>query len=219
MIGWMILLPGERKPNCPVPVGPWPAILPQDVALQEDVYGIRWNHPPHGQAKVIDGLTFHGYAGDTLKRQACFWSHFHLWRRCVLDDEPTLILESDAVFTRRFDPAEIDAPMLGVISLNDPRGSTRKAGWYHDYLHECRTRHLPFAEVPWVDTDNTIPQGLPGHSAYVLFPWFAREIIEGIQRRGAMPNDAAVCRQWYPGKLGCITNYATKVTGRPSTLA
>lgn len=195
------------------------AIVPEQVALQERTFTeIRWNHPETGE-RVIGGLRFHAYSGDHLKRKACFWSHFHLWRRCVMDDQPKLIMESDAVFTRPFHPAEIDedhAETFGMISLNDPRGATRKADDYHTQLAK-RTEHLRVCQVPWIDARD-VPQGLPGHSAYVLQPWFAAELIEGIKLRGAMPNDATACRQFFPGKLGCLTSYATKVSGRPSTL-
>src|SRR5690606_11768388 len=120
---------------------------------------------------IIAGLCFHAYSGDTMKRQACFWSHFHLWRRCVLDNEPTLILESDAVFTRNFDPDELDGCPYDIVSLNDPRGATRKAHDYHQQI-QARSHYAHVIGAPWVDEDHTIPQGLPGMSAYVIWPWF-----------------------------------------------
>lgn len=200
-------------------VSKFPALLPRDVALQEEIYGVRWNHPHKGR-RIIDGLTFHAYRSrDPLARQACFWSHYHLWRRCVFDAAPTMILESDAVFTRPFDPAELDGCPFGMVSVNDPRGATRMPKSYHAMLQASRPMFgREIAEVPAIDV-HEIPQGLPGHSAYVLQPWFAQELIDKVLELGAMPNDALANRQWFPRKLGCLTNYATVVSGRPSTLS
>lgn len=217
---WVIALDGENIEHLRGRgVARWHALRPEDVELNLSIYKLRWNHPLHGYAQIIDGLMFHGYSGDTLKRQACFLSHWHLWRRCVTDDTPTLVLESDALFLRDFDPDELDPWDFGIVSLNDPRGATRLAGHYHQCLQAHDPYEEPVAEAPWVDPDLTIPQGLPGMSAYVILPWFAKELLAKVDQVGAMPNDALCNQQWFPDSLGCLTTYATKVNGRPSTLA
>lgn len=197
------------------------AYTPDGADNMERGYGILWNHPTTGYA-IIDGLRFNAYSGDWRKRRACFWSHYDLWEIVADETSPWLILESDAVFTRRFDPAELDGCPYGMVSLNDPRGATRLAPKYHFILqYHAATGGLAqngLLFAPWVDEDVTIPQGLPGHSAYVLFPWFAKELLAKVAQVGAMPNDALANKQWFPGKLGCLTRYATKVSGRPSTL-
>lgn len=196
----------------------FPAVRPEDVADVARESKSPWVMPEHGRL-YIDGLCFHAYKNrDPLARQACFWSHATLWRRCSLGDEPFLILESDALFIRHFDPAELDDCGFGMVSLNSPHGATRKADIYSDALTTAYMAGDNVVEVPWVDQKDT-PQGLPGHSAYVLFPWFAAELLAKAEQVGAMPNDALACRQFFPGKLGCITKYATKVSGRPSSLA
>lgn len=205
-----------------------------EFAMAELEYlGLKWTWPLTGSA-TIDGLTCHAYkTRDHRARVSCFLAHYGLWNFCVRSGTTLLILESDAQFTRFFDPAELDAyEEYGMISLNDPRGATRKAHVYHSSMlqastrlitklpdGEVRFRHSMIVEAPWVDDDRTIPQGLPGHSAYVIQPWFAHKLCTIARINGAMPNDALANKQWFPGKLGCLTNYATRVNGRPSTLA
>lgn len=205
------------------------AILPVPVEAAERelaAAGLRWTWPLHGTATIAN-LTCHAYkTRDNRARISCFLAHANAWLLCDRSEEPVAVFEDDALFTRFFDPAELDAyEQYGMISLNDPRGATRQAKRYHFELQHGRCcdddEHAPrdVIGVPWVDDDSKTPQGLPGHSAYVLQPWFARELLQKVQQLGAMPNDALANRQWFPGKLGCLTRYATKVSGRPSTLA
>lgn len=182
--------------------------------------GLRWVHPDYGRT-IIDGLTFTPYkTRDIRARISCFLAHFSLWMMCEMADEPFLVLESDALFTRRFDPAELDFCNYGMVSINDPRGATRRASEFHGYLHSCAIEcKADVVHVPFVDSNLAIPQGLPGHSAYVIDPAFAAKLTAKAYAVGAMPNDALANRQWFVGELGCLTRYATKTSGRPSAIA
>lgn len=42
----------------------------------------------------------------------CFYSHYHLWKKCVELDEPIMIFEDDAVLTRDFIPVDWDGVLL-----------------------------------------------------------------------------------------------------------
>lgn len=181
-----------------------------------------WNYPETGE-RIIGGLRCHAYKGrNPLARQACFYSHLALWHLCAEGTEPIIVLESDAVFTRFFDPAELDNydDHFGMISLNDPRGATRKAREYHETIQRdaCDERWRDVVEIPWIDAYE-VPQGLPGHSAYYILPSFARRLIDKANELGGMPNDTLACKQWFPRELGCLTSYVTKVSGRPSSLS
>lgn len=192
----------------------WSAVTPDQVAALEIAFSIHWTYPDHGQATLY-GLRCHSYKGDASKRRAVFWSHFTAWKQCVDLDQAVIVLESDALFIRAFDPETKLDPRFGMVSLNDPRGATRLAGLYHHRLQEAKALIVP---VPWVDAQD-VPQGLPGHSAYALEPWFARELIAKAHAIGAWPNDALACKQFFPaGQLGCLRHYATKTSGRPSTI-
>lgn len=181
--------------------------------------GLGWNYPTVGW-KTIQGLTCHAYQTRDLRaRISCFLAHHFAWRMAVNFDKPVLVMESDCEWVREWDPEILDHPQFGMVSLNSPLRATRQAVRYHVALQEARTQGLSVCEVPWIDPDLRVPQGLPGHSCYVIHPWFAPELLKKAEQVGAMPNDALACRQWFPGKLGCVTEYFTKVTGRPSLLA
>ena len=84
---------------------------------------------------------------------------------------------------------------------------------YHSILQNQQGYVLP---VPSIDQD-TVPQGLPGHSAYYIEPSLARRMLELVREFGAWPNDAIMCRQLLPSRLGCIRDYCTRVQGTVST--
>lgn len=198
----------------------FPAITPDRVPALEHNYRVSWTYPDHGSATLY-GLKCHAYSGDKMKRRAIFWSHMLCWEFCAVRDEPIIVLESDAVFTDplRLQDLEGDYP-YGMISLNDPRGATRRANAYHRAIQQIRETggRETTVEVPSID-DLSVPQGLPGHSAYYLRPTFARELLANVSAIGAWPNDALVNKQFFPGLLGCLTNYVTRVSGRKSNVA
>ena len=147
---------------------------------------------------------------DNNKRIAAAQSHYMLWRKCVTLDRPIMILEHDAIFTKRFDLSILEWwPGEGAISINDPRGATFNADFYDSKLRNG------INEVPLV-TGNDVPQGLPGHSAYVIYPHAAREVMKLQDEIGWWPNDAIMCRQLCPW-IRCYKPYLTKCQGIKST--
>ncbi len=153
------------------------------------------------------GLTLTAYKNrDVRARIACAQSHYQLWQHCVTMDQTICILEHDAVFTRRFDIIDFAG---GVMSLNDPVGATFRAEEYDRAL-------IPGENpVPWV-ADRTIPQGLPGNSAYIIKPWAAQQLIDAQHSIGWWPNDAIMCRQLFDW-LRVAKPYYTRVQGLAST--
>ena len=145
---------------------------------------------------------------DNNKRIAAAQSHYKLWKHCVGINEPIMILEHDAIFTHKFE-APSTTLNVGAYSINDPKGATFKSKDYSNKVKEG------FNTVPWVAPEN-IPQGLPGHSAYVITPWAARDIIEKQDSIGWWPNDAIMCKQlceW----LYVYKPFFTKTQGTKST--
>ena len=82
-------------------------------------------------------------------------------------------------------------PGEGAVSINDPIGATFSAKEYDSRLHNG------INEVPWL-TGNDVPQGPPGHSAYVIYPQAAREVMKLQDEIGWWPNDAIMCKQLCP---------------------
>lgn len=172
---------------------------------------IQWNYP--WTQEVIDlqtGLRKTPYeTADPKKRMACFMSHYRLWKKCVEDNEDLIVLEHDAKFIRKLDIDLQRETSYDVVSLNDPRGATRKAALYDELIQKHRD-DKPVVTVPWIDDYNT-PQGLPGNSAYYITPRGAEKLLSLVKEYGAWPNDAIMNKQLMPRMLGCLKNYVTVV--------
>lgn len=178
------------------------------AVTSDSIFEISWSWPQRKKAVCEKTkLTLTAYKNaDIRKRIACAQSHYLLWKKCIELDETILILEHDAIFTKRFEPFDFDG---GICSINSPINATFNADLYDHLLIEGVN------EVPWV-ADRTIPQGLPGNSAYMIKPWAARELIDLQDTIGWWPNDAIMCRQLCPW-LRCYKPYFTQVQGIKST--
>jgi len=181
-----------------------------DATTPETIFPVAWTWPTGKKITCSKtNLLLKPYKTyDNNKRIAAAQSHYRLWKMCEAMNESIMILEHDAIFTRQFtQPKQFDG--IGAYSINDPRGATFKSKEYHSALTEG------FNSVPWVASKN-IPQGLPGHSAYVITPWAARDITQKQDSIGWWPNDAIMCSQlceW----LYVYTPYFTKTQGIKST--
>ena len=190
-----------------------------NVIDQFKEHNLKWNYPwTKGHLDIQSGLYKTPYeTAEPSKRMACFMSHYRLWKQCAEEQEEYMILEHDAIFTRRLDLKEL-IDKHNIISLNDPRGATRKSAVYHNMLHQGRWSHaVTVMYAPWIDENRQIPQGLPGNSAYYITPIGARTLIELVRHFGAWPNDAIMCKQLMPRMLGCLTDYATTIQPSIST--
>jgi len=187
------------------------ASTPATVDREMDLHGLVWTYPWEGTSEAA-GMTLHRYVTRNRKaRMACFMSHYRLW--LMARKEPILILEDDALFTRRFDPTPLLESDFGIIGINDPRGATR----LDDVFHACvQAKAQEIQPVPWID-DPHIPQGLAGASAYLMKPAGAKLAIDAAREYGAWPNDALLCKQLVPG-LGVTRTYFTTIQNTPSTL-
>jgi GR25 family glycosyltransferase involved in LPS biosynthesis len=176
--------------------------------VPETMWNVNWKWPY--TKKTIcptTGMTLKAYKTyDMTKRIAAAGSHYALWQECVRVNEPIMILEHDAIFVRQFKPFEFEG---GAISINNPDHATFNWKLYNELDNSGEQ------EVPWV-ADKSIPQGLPGHSAYIIKPEAAKEIIQLQEVIGWWPNDAIMCKQLCPW-LRSYKPYFTKVQGIKST--
>jgi GR25 family glycosyltransferase involved in LPS biosynthesis len=181
--------------------------------LMRDLF-IKWNYPWKGEEYDMKaGVKKTAYqTANPLRRVGCFLSHYLLWKRCAEQDEPIIVLEHDAIFIKPFDETAFMKAECDIISINDPRGATRKAQEYHDIL---QSKAQTIQRVPTID-DLMIPQGLPGNSAYIIKPSGAKKMLELVKEYGAWPNDALMCKQLIQ-TLASSKVYYTKVQGIPST--
>ena len=119
-----------------------PAVTPETLqpALQSFSKKITdWTWPVKPGTQKIDlrsGLKVHAYgAKDQKKVVACLLSHMNVWRFCLMINTPIMVLEHDAIFTRKFDYQEMPPGWEKrncVIGLNNPLGATRKAHLYYE---------------------------------------------------------------------------------------
>ena len=183
----------------------FPATTEEDVVKEFKARRIKWNYPwSTGVLDIQTGLFKSPYETKVpQRRMACFMSHYRLWEKAL--KEPIFVFEQDAIFVRPFSEVEVANTGFDIVSLNDPRGATRRAQAYHELIRE----HV-VTEAPWLD-DQRIPQGLPGNSAYYITPDGAQKLHKLVERYGAWPNDAIMCKQLMRKKLGCLGNYVTSL--------
>lgn len=210
------LIESSRSVNNEFEITKFDAITPDRVISLMNLHNLKWNYPM--SEPVLDmqtGLWKHPYVtAVTEKRIACFLSHYLLWQKCAKSEEGMFIFEHDAEFIEQVDVGMLNKSSFDIIALNDPRGATRKSS---DYYQAVKLK-LPekVVPVPKIDQDQ-IPQGLPGNSAYFIKPEGAIKLLKLVSNYGAWPNDAIMCRQLMPKKLGIVTRFNTKVQGVEST--
>jgi len=178
----------------------------------------KWTYPKSPAETKIDlksGMKITGYrATDYTKVVACLVSHMRLWRMATELNETIIILEHDAEFTTKFDMQEIKQVFNGgVLGLNSPIGATRKAAVYDKLTRTNAINGL--CDSPWID-EKHIPQGIAGNSAYVIKPEAAQHLLDKVNEIGMWPNDALMCKQFFPW-LQQAYPYYTKVQGVKSS--
>ena len=199
-----------------------------------------WPYKPGDvRLDIKSGLRVSPYgAKDWRKVLACLLSHMQCWRWSIITNSPVMILEHDAIFTRKFDYTvfsnllDIDSKFDGVIGLNNPLGATRRANTYYSEIEKgcyekgkkLQTQQTEDGDLgtllipaPYVEDDRTIPQGIAGNSAYIIHPSAAATLFTLIDHHGMWPNDALMCNQLMPGRLMQAFPYYTTVQGVKST--
>ena len=198
------------------------ATVPEYLSHHWDLYldSISWKYPLHdSKLDLLTGLVLKAYPTiDIRKRKSCLVSHVRLWNLCIQLNEPIMILEHDAYFTRKIEYDYIkDRFTGGVLGLNSPLKATRLSGKFHE---QVVSQHNPsdkftIMETPWIDSKE-VPQGLAGNSAYIIKPFAAKALLNRMKDIGAWPNDALMCKQQFPW-LQVIYPYFTEVQGLKST--
>lgn len=215
-----------------------PAVTPEtlDVELKSFRKTIKdWTYPYKPGDSRIDiksGMTLSAYnAKDYLKVVSCLVSHMKCWRMSLMLNTTLVVLEHDAIFTKKFDLFNDiygSGRDTSIIQLNNPLGATRKSQTFYDGLqlqltetgndNEVKEGYTRLLDAPWVDTDRVSPQGLAGNSAYVMNPGPAFKLFKLIDEHGLWPNDAIMCKQLLgEGILKVAYPHYTKLQGVAST--
>jgi GR25 family glycosyltransferase involved in LPS biosynthesis len=185
-----------------------------------DADSVNWTYPLSEQQDRLDigtGMYLRHYrAKEPKKVIACMVSHMLAWDMVFQKNEAMIVFEHDALVMRKITEEKLTEETFkgGIIGLNDPRGATRKS---YDY-HEKVSQKQGIQNVPKVDkpSDPPLPSGLAGNSAYYITPFAAKALLDKVAEVGMWPNDALMCRQFFPW-LQVIYPYLTKVQGVVST--
>ena len=202
--------------------------------LKDNNKQVRYTWPIHTAQDGLDistGLYKRAYgAKDWRKVASCAISHMRLWQHCVDINEPILILEHDAYFSEFFTykrlamaGSEHHSPDSmqwtgGICGINNPIGATRKSKIFFDKVKLQLQGKEGLTLAPYVDesSDLPLPSGLAGNSAYVIKPWAAKKLLEKTAEVGIWPNDALMCRQFFPW-LQVSYPFYTTIQNTPST--
>ena len=193
---------------------PFQQTSPETVEDHAGIFGdISWNYPINNEVATDKelGINLKAYrTNDYRKVFACTLSHARLWLECVNSKQDIMILEHDAVFTRKFEEFQWEG---GVLGLNDPRRATHSSLIYHNLASLREGVH----SAPWVSSYTAMPQGLAGNSAYIIKPKFADMLLMKLKEKGGWPNDAIMCKQFFPMQLKIVYPYYTTIQGIKST--
>ena len=197
------------------------ATVPRQIKrhLEEiDMGDVVWTYPLTKEEDGLDiktGLYLRHYPTKKISnRTACMVSHMRLWHKCATHyKRPIIILEHDAIFTRKFvfEPLEEEFKG-GILGLNDPRGATRRSNIFHNVA----SSKMGLQPVPTVD-DMEVPQGLAGNSAYLITPTAAKKLLDKVREVGMWANDALMCKQFFPWMQVVYPYYTTIQRGLKST--
>lgn len=191
------------------------AITPNEVDNWLTTEGLQWTWANNNTSASICPFTqleHFPYKAKNLKTKiACSLSHYALWKKCCVLNEPILILEHDAIFVR----ALPEIQFKGAVQINDPiKGGYR--GKYHSEQMKLRGTHGTHPLTRKRSANSNIPDGFSGNSAYIINPWAAQEFINAFKMYGIWPNDATICLQLFPW-LEEFYPFITKVNQSYST--
>ena len=119
----------------------------------------------------------------------CFLSHFYLWKNCVEDNVPYLILEHDGYFIKPL-PDNILDNFIDVIKLDNynPFKDT-----YNDSIKKDMNNPITYIQYHNSITKN---KGLnetgnyfKGAYSYIIKPHAAKKVIDFVYEKGFLPAD------------------------------
>jgi glycosyl transferase, family 25 len=125
----------------------------------------------------------------------CFFSHFYLWKQCVQDNIPYVILEHDGYIIKPFDN-RILSQFDDVLTLDrlDPFSNN-----YEKYLDQEKLLPTSIQQYKNLDAKVLVTKIYPkttnylkGAYAYIIKPQAAQKIIDHISVHGHLPADQQI---------------------------
>jgi len=109
----------------------------------------------------------------------CFLSHRELWKKCIFDNKPIIVLEHDAVFTGKIPPAIM---MHKFVNLGKPSYGKYKEPNFGEGIYNLFSKEAGY---------------LPGTHAYMLTPEAASELLRKAKTHPG-PADLFLNREYFP---------------------
>lgn len=120
----------------------------------------------------------------------CFLSHYYLWRKCVTENVPYLILEHDGYFIRPL-PSNVLDTFEDVLKLDeeDPYSKAYDTTVKEDKEFSIKKYHNPHAKFL---EKNQTGNYLRGAYSYIIKPHAAKKLVDWISQNGFVPADQQI---------------------------
>lgn len=124
---------------------------------------------------------------DTPGVKGCAASHYMLWKQCVRDQVPYLILEQDGYMIRNF-PEEIVDKTIDVCKLD---AANPFNDGYENHLGLDKKISVIDYDLSWGYKKKSAPYGgyFRGAWSYIIKPHAAEKLIDSFQKNGWVPAD------------------------------
>jgi glycosyl transferase family 25 len=139
---------------------------------------------------------------NTAGIKGCAASHYLLWKKCVQDNEPYLILEQDAYMIRSlpdFVPYFSDICKLDSCDPFSPE--------YEQHITQDQGAGIKDYNLSWGFKRHSAPYGgyFRGAWAYIIKPQAAQKCVESFQQQGWVPADKQFGCELLDLKASCST--------------
>ncbi len=130
--------------------------------------------------------------GGTIGIDGCFLSHFYLWKECLKDNVPYLILEHDGYFIKKL-PEDILNKFTDVLKLDhlDPYSI-----YYNEQLESHKNLNNSvidyFNDFSKQTHLNETGSYLRGAYSYIIKPSGAKKLIDSVYKKGYLPSDCQI---------------------------
>ena len=119
----------------------------------------------------------------------CFLSHYYLWKKCIADGVPYLILEHDGYFVRPF-PENILDQFKDVLKLDNLDPFSKR---YNDALIEQSSLDISITKYNNATAKflhkNETGNYMRGAYGYIIKPHAAARLLHWIKKNGFVPAD------------------------------
>ena len=138
------------------------------------------------ETKIIPRWNFKGLRKGVL---GCFFSHYYLWKECIENNEPYLILEHDGYFIRKLPDNVLDT-FTDVLKLDnlDPFSKTYNLDIENEKNNNNKVIEYMNLSLKNQSYNNT-GMYLKGAYSYIIKPQAAKKVIDWININGFLPTD------------------------------